>query len=134
MTSTGGCVSDSKAVAFSIASILAEHKAGDVVVMDLRGIAGWTDFFVVGTCASSAHLRGLSRFVDEFLAAEQIKPFNRPTANEDESWLLQDLGDVIVHLMNAEARNFYELEKLWFKAPVIKVEAPQAPGPEAAAK
>jgi len=130
----GGCVSDSKSVAFSIASILAEHKAGDVVVMDLRGIAGWTDFFVVGTCTSSAHLRGLARFVDEFLAAEQIKPFNRPVANEDESWLLQDLGDVIVHLMNAEARDFYELEKLWFKAPVAKVEAPPAPGPEQTSK
>lgn len=124
-------MSDSKSMAFSIASILAEHKGDDVVVMDLRGIAGWTDFFVVATCTSSAHLRGLSRFVDEYLAAEQIKPLNRPVANEDESWLLQDLGDVIVHIMNAEARGFYELEKLWFKAPVIKIEAPQAPGAEA---
>lgn len=116
-------MSDSKAVAFNIASILAEHKAGDVVVMDLRGIAGWTDFFVVGTSTSSTHMRGLSRFVDDFLAEQKQKPLNKPAATDDESWLLHDLGDVIVHIMNQEARIFYELEKLWFKAQVFKVEA-----------
>ena len=119
----GGFVSDSKSLAFNIASILAEHKASDVVVMDLRGIAGWTDFFVIGTCTSSTHLRGLARFVDDFLDQEKQKPLNKPVATEDESWLLQDLGDVIVHIMNKEARAFYELEKLWFKATVSQVEA-----------
>lgn len=116
-------MSDSKSLAFNIASVLAEHKASDVVVMDLRGIAGWTDFFVIGTCTSSAHLRGLARFVDELLDQEKQKPLNKPVATEDESWLLQDLGDVIVHIMNKDARGFYELEKLWFKAPVFHIEA-----------
>lgn len=115
-------MSDSKSLAFNIASILAEHKANDVTVLDLRGIAGWTDFFVIGTCTSSTHLRGLSRFVEEYLAQEKEKPLNKPTATEDESWLLHDLGDVIVHIMNQDARNFYELEKLWFKAQAFKVE------------
>jgi len=117
----GGFVSDSKSLAFNIASILAEHKANDVTVLDLRGVAGWTDFFVIGTCTSSTHLRGLSRFVEDYLAQEKEKPLNKPTATEDESWLLHDLGDVIVHIMNQDARNFYELEKLWFKAQAFKV-------------
>jgi ribosome-associated protein len=119
----GGFVSDSKSIAFNIASILAEHKAGDVTVLDLRGIAGWTDFFVIGTCSSSTHLRGLSRSVDDFLAQEKQKPLNKPVANDDESWLLHDIGDVIVHIMNKDARTFYELEKLWFKAQAFKVES-----------
>lgn len=114
-------MSDSKSLAFNIASILAEHKANDVTVLDLRGVAGWTDFFVIGTCTSSTHLRGLSRFVEDYLAQEKEKPLNKPTATEDESWLLHDLGDVIVHIMNQDARNFYELEKLWFKAQAFKV-------------
>jgi len=117
----GGFVSDSKSLAFNIASILAEHKANDVTVLDPRGVAGWTDFFVIGTCTSSTHLRGLSRFVEDYLAQEKEKPLNKPTATEDESWLLHDLGDVIVHIMNQDARNFYELEKLWFKAQAFKV-------------
>lgn len=116
-------MSDSRSIAFNVASILAEHKAMDVVILDLREIAGWTDFFVIGTCSSSAHLRGLSRFVEEYLAKEGIQMLNKPVAKEDESWLLQDLGDVIVHIMNQDARLFYELEKLWFKAPVFRIEA-----------
>jgi len=119
----GGFVSDSKSIAFNIASILAEHKAGDVVVMDLKGIAGWTDYFVIGTSSSSTHMRGLSRFVDDFLSEEKEKPLNKPAAKEDESWILHDLGDVIVHIMNQDARTFYELDKLWFKAQVFKIEA-----------
>ncbi len=119
----GGFVSDSKSLAFNIASILAEHKAGDVVVMDLTGIAGWTDYFVIGTSTSITHLRGLSRFVDAYLTEVKQKPLNKPVATEDESWLLHDFGDVIVHIMSQEARTFYELEKLWFKAKVFKIEA-----------
>ena len=126
----GGSVSDSKAIAFAIASILAEHKAEDVVVMDLKDISGWTDYFVIATCSSSAHLRGLSRSVDEYLASEKIWSLNKPIAKQDDSWLLHDLGDIVVHIMNKEARSFYELEKLWFKAPCYKVEMNARPGPE----
>jgi len=123
----GGSVSDSKSIAFTIASILAEHKAKDVVVLDLKDISGWTDYFVIATCSSSTHLRGLSRSVDEFLSVEKIESLNKPVAKADESWLLHDLGDIVVHIMNQEARNFYELEKLWFKAQSFKIEASPEP-------
>jgi ribosome-associated protein len=119
----GGFVSNSKSQAFAIASILAEHKAGDVVVLDLSEIAGWTDFFVIGTSSSAVHMRGLSRFVEEYLVQERLQALNKPVASEDESWLLQDLGDVIVHIMSREARSFYELEKLWYKAKSYGVNA-----------
>ncbi len=116
-------MSNSKSHAFAIASILAEHKADDVVVLDLGEIAGWTDFFVIGTSSSTVHMRGLSRFVEEYLAQERLQALNKPVASEDESWLLQDLGDVIVHIMSREARSFYELEKLWYKAKSYGVKA-----------
>jgi ribosome-associated protein len=114
-------VFDSNDLASAVAGRLAEHKAGDVVVLDLKGLAGWTDYFVIGTCSSSVHLRGLSHAVEE--AAEELKAesINKPVATEDQSWLLYDLGDVVVHLMNKDAREFYELEKLWFKAPATRV-------------
>jgi ribosome-associated protein len=94
---------------------LEEHKALDVIILDLKGIAGWTDFFVIGTCTTSTHLRGLSRFVEEHLHSQEIDTLNKPAIKEDESWILHDCGDVIVHIMNEEARKFYELEKLWYK-------------------
>jgi len=116
-------VSNSNSLAFAIASILADHKAQDVTVLDVREIAGWTDFFVIATSTSITHMRGLSRFVDEQLDAEKIKALNRSVANNDETWLLQDIGDVVVHIMSKEARSFYELEKLWFKAKAFTVSA-----------
>ena len=114
-------MSNSQSLAFAIASILAEHKAQDVLVLDLREIAGWTDFFVLGSSSSITHMRGLSRFVEEYLESEKISSLNRPVASDDESWLLQDMGDVVVHIMSREARNFYELEKLWYNAKIYSL-------------
>ncbi len=119
----GGIVFDSKSLAFTAGALLAEHKAEDVVILDLRGIAGWTDFFVIASCNSSTHMKGLARFIEDFMSAEKIQPLNKPVFKEDESWLLEDMGDVIVHIMSKEARSFYELEKLWFSAPSFKIEA-----------
>jgi len=121
-------VSNSQSLAFAIASILAEHKAQDVLVLDLREIAGWTDFFVLGSSSSITHMRGLSRFVEEYLESEKISSLNRPVASDDESWLLQDMGDVVVHIMSREARNFYELEKLWYKSKVYSLSAGESAG------
>lgn len=121
-------MSNSQSLAFAIASILAEHKAQDVLVLDLREIAGWTDFFVLGSSSSITHMRGLSRFVEEYLESEKISSLNRPVVSDDESWLLQDMGDVVVHIMSREARNFYELEKLWYKAKVYSLSAGESAG------
>ncbi|MCX7026877.1 MAG: ribosome silencing factor [Spirochaetes bacterium] len=112
---------DSKSLALTVAGILAEHKAGDVVVLDLKALAEWTDYFVIGTCSSSVHMRGLSRAVEEAAQEQNAESLNTPMVTEDQSWLLYDLGDVVVHLMNKEAREFYELEKLWFTAPEIRI-------------
>ncbi len=116
---------DSKSLAFAAGALLAEHKAEDVIILDLRSIAGWTDFFVIATSNSSTHMKGLARFIEEFMAAEKIQPLNKPVLKDDESWLLEDMGDVVVHIMSREARSFYELEKLWFSAPSFKIEAGQ---------
>jgi len=117
-------VSNSEALASAIATVLVDHKAMDVIILDLREVAGWTDYFVVGTGTSSTHLRGLSRFVDEHLSLNKVDRLNFPVCREDDRWILHDLGDVVVHLMDAEARKFYELEKLWFKAPVREIKEP----------
>ena len=124
-------MSNSKTLAFGIAETLAAHSGGDVVVLDMAEASGWTDYFVLATATSSTHMRGLSRFVGEYCAQTAAKPLNKPDTAEDQSWLLIDLGDVIVHIMNVEARAFYELEKLWFKAKATKIEAP---GPVAASE
>lgn len=112
--------------ALALARILADHNGADVVVLDVAEQAGWTDRFVIATATSSAHLRGLARFVDEELAKLGLARLNRSSLSEEEEWLLIDLGYVVVHVMTERARTFYELEKLWFQAPATRV-GPSAP-------
>ena len=120
----GGYVSNSDEIANGVAKIMAEHKAQDVVILDLREVAGWTDYFVIGTCTSSVHLRGVSRYVEEYLAEQKAGSINKPNPKDDDSWILHDTVDVIIHIMDAQAREFYELEKLWYKAKATKIALP----------
>ncbi len=119
----------SREAAFAIARLLAEHNGGEVLVLDLGERASWTDFFVIATATSGAHLRGLARFVDEAVAGLDLERFNKIKGADDEEWILADLGTVVVHLMTERARSFYELEKLWFEAAATKFDPPQAPKP-----
>ena len=120
----GGTVLNSRDTAFELARVLADHKGEDCLVLDLAAASGWTDYFVIATATSSAHMRGLLRFVDEYVALHGVTRLNTPRVSDDEAWVLYDLGDVVVHLMTAQARAFYELEKLWFQAPATSVSAP----------
>ena len=116
-----GIAPTSRDAAFAIAQELADHKGGEVVVLDLSAHAAWTDYFVIATAMSGVHLRGLARFVDEAVTGLNLTRLNRPNTADDEEWILLDLGTVIVHLMTERARSFYELEKLWFMAPADRI-------------
>jgi ribosome-associated protein len=119
---------DSGAVALALAETLAGHNGGEVVVLDVAEQAGWTDRFVIATATSTAHLRGLARFVDEELGKLGLSRINRSSLSDDDEWMLVDLGSVVVHVMTERARSFYELEKLWFQSAATKVE-PKGPAP-----
>jgi ribosome-associated protein len=107
-------------LALELGQLLAEHRCGDVVVMDMRPLNMWTDFFIVATVTSSAHTQGLQRHIKEFCSAGGMEIFrrHRKISSEDE-WNLIDLGTLVIHLMSAKARSFYELERLWGEASVI---------------
>ena len=115
----------SAASALALASALAEHKGGDVVILDVAAQAGWTDFFVIATATSSTHLRGLARSLDEASAQLGLRRLGRGSLADDDEWLLVDLGTIVVHVMTEAARSFYELEKLWFESPATRVAAPE---------
>jgi ribosome-associated protein len=105
---------DSEETATALGELLREHNGGDVAVMDLRELNIWTDFFVIATVTSNAHVQGLIRHIKDFTRDRDIEILHRrrKTLSEDE-WNLVDLGTVVVHLMSEKARSFYELERLW---------------------
>ena len=114
----------SRDLAFAMGGLLAEHKGDSVVLLDMATQSGWTDWFVIATASSVAHLRGLARHIEEYAASEGFKARSSASISDDEEWVLLDFGDIVVHLMIERARQFYELEKLWFQAPSLSIEAP----------
>ena len=101
--------------AANFAELLHEHKGQDVSVLDLRGISNWTDFFVIATTSSKTHMDGLERHIKEFCREKNIDMFGslKPGKSGDDEWRIIDIGWVIIHLMTKQAREFYELERLW---------------------
>jgi len=101
--------------AHAIGALLQDHKGADVIVMDLRNMNTWTDFFVVATASSNTHLDGLERHIKEYCRDQNIEILrrSRKPAGEDDAWRLLDMGPIVVHLMSASARSFYELERLY---------------------
>lgn len=100
--------------ALEIARLLADGKAEDVRVLDVSGLCSWTDCFVIATVTSGAHCQGLAKQVKDYVRDNgmEIHLTHQKGASGDE-WNLIDIGPVVVHLMSAAARGFYELEKLW---------------------
>jgi ribosome-associated protein len=117
-------INDGEKIADGITSLLVCHKAVDPVTLDLRRFNLWTDFFVVAGVTSAVHLDGLKRHLEEWAdenhvafrngGGRRIKPLSGTVSGETNLlWDIFDMGNVVVHLMSKEAREFYELEKLW---------------------
>lgn len=100
--------------ALEIAKLMEDSKGVDVVALDVENLNSWTDIFIIVTVNSSAHWKGLQKSALEYAKENdlQVHLTHRKMSDGDD-WNLIDLGPIVIHLMSAEARNFYELEKLW---------------------
>jgi ribosome-associated protein len=91
---------------------LDDGKAQDVRVLDVRGMTSITDYMVVATGRSARQVKALKDHVLEAARGKNVRPLGVEGENAGE-WVLIDFGDVIVHTMRPETRDFYQLEKLW---------------------
>ena len=87
-------------------------KAFDVVVIDLRKLATFADFFVICSADSNVQVKAIADDVDKSLNDEGVKYWHRE-GYQALNWVLLDYVDVIVHVFKKDAREFYNLEKLW---------------------
>lgn len=106
---------DAQRLIHLIKEALEDKKAENVVALDLTDISDSLDYFVIATGTSQPHLQALERAVREKL---QEGPGIRANKVEGPSprWVLLDYGPVLVHLMSAEAREYYDLEGFWADA------------------
>ncbi len=109
-------LSSSREAAMEAARLLSDHKGENTVVLDISAVSSFADYFIITTARSSAHLAGLHRELAALFHARGIRAYNRHKSRAEAGWLLLDCGDFIVHLMEREQREFYDLERLWFKA------------------
>jgi ribosome-associated protein len=94
-------------------------KGRDIVVLDLRGLCEATDYFVVASGTSDAHVRGIAESVMEKLHRRGVRA-HHVEGLPGGRWVLLDFVDFVVHLFHPETRSFYQLERLWSDAPEIK--------------
>lgn len=94
-----------------------EQRAEEVIILDLRKLIDYADYFIIGSAASLTRMRGVSRQVEKALVKHGGKRLNHP--DKDAGWTLLDFGDILVHVFDNEAREFYRLEDLWGDAPTV---------------
>ena len=99
-------------LAATCAHLLDEKQAGDIVLMNVRGLASIGDYFIVAPGRNPRHLRDLAREVEDTIERLGKEPLGVEGTPES-GWILVDLGDVVVHLFDSERRNLYRLDLLW---------------------
>lgn len=87
-------------------------KGQDINVIDIADISDFADYMVVASGTSDTHVKALAREASDHLRKQGVKPLNEDGADVGE-WVLVDFGDVVLHVMRPEVREYYDLEKLW---------------------
>jgi ribosome-associated protein len=106
---------DGLELAKACAKIALDAKAEDLVILDVRGISSFTDYFVIMNGRSTRHVQGLAEAIEAEFRSKRIKA-SRAEGLQEGTWVLLDFDDVLIHIFYYEQRTFYNLEGLWHDA------------------
>lgn len=109
------------ALAHKIVDLLSDKQAEDILLLDIRNVATFADYFVIASAQTARQVEAILVALDEELAKDGLRPLGRE-GEADSGWVLLDLGDVVVHIFAPEERAYYDLEGLWHAArPVVRM-------------
>jgi ribosome-associated protein len=116
-----------EALLSAIVGYAEDKKAIEVVELDLRGVLGYTDYFLVCSGNTGRQAKAIHDGIIEGLKHDHHTLPRRVEGSADGGWILMDYLDVVVHIFTPETREFYRLEQLWGEVParVAGTEAPQ---------
>lgn len=106
-----------------VVDVVDEKKGRDVVLLNLQGISLVTDYFLIVTGNSTTQVKAIADNVSEKLPDLGL-PVLRVEGLQEAKWVLVDCGDLVVHVMTPDQREFYNLERLWGDAKVVTFSAP----------
>lgn len=98
-----------------------EKKAFDVIALDLREVASFTEFFIIASGANQRQVQAISDEISEQVKKQLKTKAVRIEGYRSAEWILLDYGDFIVHIFEKEARAFYDLERLWRDAKRVEI-------------
>jgi ribosome-associated protein len=102
--------------------LASEKQARDVVMLDVRALCSFADYFVVCTGDTKRHIEAIWQGIGEVLKTKGVIPHHKE-GTPDSGWMLGDFSSVIVHIFAPLERDYYQLDKLWDKAtPVVRIQ------------
>ena len=109
-------------VARRAVEIASDKQATDIILLDIRGICSFADYFVICSGESSRQINAIYDEIVHSLKKEDMLPHHRE-GTVDSGWLLLDYGDVIIHIFAPTEREYYQLDQLWSQAnPVVRIQ------------
>ena len=103
-----------------IASLMIDKKALDVMLIDVRDITTLTDYFIICTSESDPQTRAIFNHIKDNLITKNIKPW-KTEGYEYLQWVIMDYINFVIHIFNKETRSYYDFERLWGDANIIKI-------------
>ena len=100
------------------ADLLTEKKSEDTIILDLKEINSYFNYFIVTTGNSHVHCRALAKEIRKLVDSKGMKLSNSP--EYDSGWIVMDFSEIVIHIFTSEMRDFYQLEKLWGDAKKIE--------------
>ena len=113
--------SKAKALALTAAKLAAERHCTDIMVLDLIEISPATDYFMIATGTSNRQMRSVSDEICQAARDQGQQRFGRAGYDQGR-WILLDFVDVVIHIFDAEFRDYYDLELLWGDAERLTID------------
>ncbi|MGA9857432.1 MAG: ribosome silencing factor [Solirubrobacteraceae bacterium] len=110
-------------MATAIAELASDRKALDIVQLDLRGMIGYADYFIIATGRTDRQTKAIHDAIHAGLKSEYGLLPRRVEGLTEAHWILMDYLDVVVHVFTPETREYYRLEQLWGEAPALTLDA-----------
>jgi ribosome-associated protein len=106
----------------AVGALASDKKAIDIVALDLRGIAGYTDFFLICSGGSDRQTKAIHDGIHEGMKKEHDTLPRRVEGLSEARWILMDYLDCVVHIFTPDTRDYYRLEQLWGDVPRLELD------------